>query len=162
MPDKLNINEIIKVAINIEKNGKIFYEKLAEKFSDLEDISKLFKYLGAEEVKHEAKFTNFLNQIEEYSPYETYTDEYDQYIRELSKYQVFVESSDLDNKLINISKPEEALKVALQFERDSVVYFTSLKEYFFGPDDEMINKIIKEEITHVFSLMDISKSYSSN
>jgi len=59
MGEQFTIQEIVEIAIEIEKNGEIFYDILAES-SETAILRDLFKYLSAEEKKHKVKFQEIL------------------------------------------------------------------------------------------------------
>ena len=58
MSDKLTIQEIVEIAIEIEKNGEAFYYELAES-AETAILRDLFKYLSTEEKKHKVNFKRY-------------------------------------------------------------------------------------------------------
>lgn len=50
-----NAAEVFDIAIAIEENGKIFYDKAQDKVEDPE-VKELFKFLALEEVQHREFF----------------------------------------------------------------------------------------------------------
>jgi len=71
MSEQFTIEEIVEIAIEIEKNGEIFYDTLAES-SETAILGDLFKYLSAEEKKHKVKFQEILKSVGGYQISEIY------------------------------------------------------------------------------------------
>ena len=56
-------NEILKMAVEIEKNGKAFYDEVIQHMAH-EKAKSVFQFLSDEEVKHEKIFREMLGEIE--------------------------------------------------------------------------------------------------
>ena len=57
-----NAGEVFKIAIQIEENGKKFYEE-SQKAIDNADVKKLFADLAQQEIEHKKKFENLSKKI---------------------------------------------------------------------------------------------------
>ncbi len=68
-------SEVVQVGIQIEKNGKDFYNALA-KHSKNPKAVEIFKYLAGEEEKHIKAFQKILDKTENYEPQGLDADQY--------------------------------------------------------------------------------------
>lgn len=150
-----NAGEAFKIAIEIEENGRGFYEKAAAKTDDRE-VRRIFEFLGAEEVKHKQRFTQLKNELPESTSGSTVWDpdnELDQYLKMMADMHVFRKSEDVDRKLAQANDASEALDVAIQFEKDSIVFFAEMQSN--SESDEARNNIgqlVREEQDHLKKL----------
>jgi len=58
----------------------------------------------------------------------------------------------LKEKLDSIKTIDDAVDVALDFEKDSIVLFTMLKKYVQDENKNTVEGIIQEEITHIVEI----------
>jgi rubrerythrin len=58
----------------------------------------------------------------------------------------------LKEKLAAIKTVDDAVNVALDFEKDSIVLFTMLLKYVQDENKKMVDAIIQEEITHIVKI----------
>lgn len=147
-----NAAEVFDIAINIEENGKTFYTRAAQMVDD-PDVKTLFQQLAQEEEVHKARFTELKKLLPPQAKESTVPDlsnELDLYIKMMADEHIFSKASGVEQELKKISSLQDALRLAIQFEKDSVLFFVSMKE---ATDDtkgrEMIDLLIKEEQEHV-------------
>ncbi len=147
-----NAEEVFDIAISIEENGKKFYEE-AKKCVNNEDIKKLFEELAQEEVKHKQRFQELKEQIpDEAKGGEVYDpeDEGTLYLKMLADAHVFNKSDEINEKVCSIKSPEDALKLAIQFEKDTIVFFLTMQDHTeTDKGKELIGLLIKEEQQHI-------------
>lgn len=147
-----NAAEVFKVALAIEENGKSFYDR-CQKVVDNTEIKALFSDLSREEVEHKKKFESMIAQLpkEASSPVIWDPDnELDQYIKMLADQHVFVSSDSLNSRVALVKDTKDALKLAIEFEKDSILFFLSLQEATEGKKgQELIGAIVKEEQEHL-------------
>ena len=77
-----NAGEAFKIALEIEDNGRRFYEKAQAKTSNPE-VKKVFQDLGLEEIKHKERFTELMSELPTSATQSTVWDpdnEIDQYL----------------------------------------------------------------------------------
>jgi rubrerythrin len=146
-----NASEVFKIAIQIEENGKRFYEYSAAIIADPE-VKVLFEDLARQEVEHRNKFQSLLAQLPPQASAATVWDpqnEAEQYIKMMADQHVFV-SGNLDVQLAQLKNVRDALKLAVEFEKDSVLLFLSMQE---ATDEkkgrELIRLLVKEEQEHL-------------
>jgi len=141
-----NMNEILEMAEQIERNGAAFYRNAAKGISDSQK-SKYLLELAQMEDQHEKTFASMRAQLSEKEKTSTLFDPEDEtvlYLRALADTRVFFE------KKIDTSSMEEILKEALTAEKDSIVFYLGMKDLVpekFGK--EKIDSIIKEEMEHI-------------
>ncbi|MDR1044469.1 MAG: ferritin family protein [Candidatus Adiutrix sp.] len=153
-----NAGEVFKIALTIEDNGRLFYEKAASKaFS--EDLSQFFKALGTEELSHKAVFTALMKKLPPATTAATVWDpdnDLDKYLKAMADQHVFNQKpAAIEDKLSKISAPAEAIKMAMGFEKDTIVFFLELQSV--TDDQESRNEIAKllnEERKHLARLTD--------
>ncbi len=150
-----NAEEVFDIAINIEENGKAFYTKAISMIEN-EGVKKLFEELAQEEEKHKARFIELKNALPPKAKEPTVPDpsgELSSYIEMMAKEHIFSKPENMEKELGKISSVEEALRLAIQFEKDSVIFFISMKEATeHTKGRELIDLLIKEEQEHVKKL----------
>ena len=144
----LNISEILGFAVFIEQNGYEFYVEAMKKFAEPE-IMELFQFLADEEFKHETIFAGLLAEAGKFTPPESYDGEYHAYMKEFCKSHGLANRDAIKPQVERISSIEEALEMALGFEKDSIVFFTGLKDLVASGQTDPIGRIIREEMGHI-------------
>ncbi len=152
MSYRFNAAEVFKVAIEIEENGKRFYEESLERIGDPE-VRELFADLARQEMEHKKKFEALKAQLPPSAAVSTVWDpdnELDRYIKMMADNHVFVSSASVDEQLANVRDVKTALKLAIDFEKDSVVFFLELEDATeTKKDQEFIRALVREEQEHL-------------
>jgi rubrerythrin len=147
-----NAAEIFKIAIDIEENGRNFYVKAQSSVEDSE-VKRLFDDLARQEVEHKKKFEALKAQLPQAAASSTVWDpdnETDRYLRVMADEHVFVTGEDVDERLSEIKNVRDALKLAIEFEKDSVIFFLSIQDAVDpGKGKELIGLLVKEEQEHL-------------
>jgi len=151
MGNLINISEIIEFAIYIEKNGYKFYVESIKNIKD-QPLVELFQYLADEEFKHEELFKSLLKKTGNFTPAESYPGEYDTYMKDFLKTHALANEETLKQKIASIASVKDAISVALDFEKDSIVLFTMLRHYIEPQNRDMVDKIIQEEVSHIYKI----------
>ena len=151
MGNLLSASEIVEFAVYIEQNGYKFYVETIKKFKEKKFVE-LFQFLADEELKHEQTFKALLKKTGTFAPPESYPGEYELYMREFLKTHALANDEALKQKLASISTPGDAIKVALDFEKDSIVLFTAVKKYMDKANHQAVESIIQEEMTHIIKI----------
>jgi rubrerythrin len=151
MGNLLNVSEVVQFAIYIEQNGYKFYVGTIKKFKEKE-LVELFQFLADEEFRHEQIFKNLLKRAGTFTPPESYPGEYDMYMKDFLKTHALANDETLKKKMAAVSTPGDAVKMALDFEKDSVVLFTMLKKYIEAENKPMVEAIIQEELNHILKI----------
>ncbi len=147
-----NAGEVFKVAIQIEQNGKKFYDE-TQKIIENSEVKMLFAELGHQETEHKKKFENLYSGLPVESTINTVWDpdnEMDLYIKSMADNHIFTSSDNVKKQIEQIKGPADALKVAIEFEKQSVLFFLGMQEAAISQkDQELIQGLVKEEQEHL-------------
>jgi rubrerythrin len=157
-----NAWDAFKIAINMEENGLGFYKAAAKKFSG--PIAALFSSLAQEEEIHKAVFTKYLRELPPEQPtvYDP-NNETDDYLKMMADLHVFKKDPrDIQKTIDGVATVEDALQLAMAFEKDSIVFFVQLKNATATMSDSIsIDPLILEEAKHLRKLSRIFNTYKS-
>jgi len=152
MDIEFNAFEAFEIAERIERNGAKFYSKAAELFDDAR-LRVLFLRLAGWENKHEEIFANMRKQLSEQSrELRTFKPEKNMLIdaQTIAGLAVFVNKPDPSQEFTCQETKKEVLQKAIQKEKDSIVYYTGLKNFVpTRAGQDRIDDIIKEEMHHI-------------
>jgi rubrerythrin len=151
----LDVKEILEFAIYIEERGYEFYVNAMKKFKEAR-ITELFQYLADEEFKHEEFFKKLLEQSggikgEKHDP------EYQAYMREFCKAHSLADREATTARLAKASGVEDVLDMAMNFEKDSIVFFSELKEIYTKGNFVAVDTIIHEEMGHLRKIFQLKR-----
>jgi len=147
-------SEIVEMGIQIEKNGKDFYEILVEQSKDKE-AKDIFKYLAREEEKHIDIFRKILNSVHKYEPPESYPGEYFAYMNALASEYVFTRKNKGKEIAKNTKSDEEAIKLGIKVEKDSIIFYEGMKKVVPENQHKVIDELIIEEKRHLLKLFEL-------
>ena len=141
-------SELIEIALNMERNGVVFYQALADKTQN-KDAKTIYDYLANEEKKHLNTFQGMLNAVGQYRPPQDYAEEYMLYLKSLVDNSVFSNISETQQKAEKISSEIEAIDTGIQAEKDSILFYTEMQNFVRQPDQKIVLNIIDEEKAHL-------------
>jgi len=144
-------SEIVEMGVQIERNGKDFYETLAAKAKDSQ-VRDAFKYLAGEEEKHIGAFNKILSKVERYEPPESYPGEYFAYMRALASEYVFTRANTGKEMAERAKNSRDAVDMGIRFEKDSIIFYEGLKETVPKSQHGPLEALIKEEKSHLCNL----------
>ena len=151
-------NHIIAMAIRMEQNGYTFYDKALQR-SDMDNETRLIlTTLRDEEKEHQKIFQALRSRIDNIETEQNSNWEEAQfYMESIVKTHVFHEP---DNAIQMAQKAENAvdlIRYAIQFEKDTILFFFSLSKYVKGQKAEKIlDAIINEEMKHIGKLQELT------
>lgn len=152
MSFNFNAVEVFKIAVKIEENGKKFYDR-GLKIVDEPGVRKLFEELAAQEVEHKKKFESLLAQLPAQAGAPTVWDpdnDLDRYIKMMADEHVFNSDAGVEAELAKLKGVEDALKLAMDFEKDSVLFFLTMEDATESEKGrEQIRLLVKEEQEHL-------------
>jgi rubrerythrin len=152
MSFEFNADEILEMALHIERNGARFYRKAAELVEDAA-IRKLLEDLAVWEDGHERIFATMRADLADQEREPRVFDperETSMYLRAMADGHVFDARVDPVDTLTGKESAEDILRMAIGQEKDSIVFYTGLKEMISQPAGrERIEAIIKEEMGHI-------------
>ena len=156
----LNADEILKIAEQIERNGIAFYERAAERFQGGEQRTLLD--LAKMERNHERAFASMRRELADADEGLNAFDpegEAERYLAAFADGQIFDLNADPLALLGRQESVQGILELAIDLEKDSVVFYVAIKEAV--PESlgkNRIEKIIKEEMDHSILLNGILSS----
>lgn len=150
-----NADEVFEIAENIERDAAEFYRK-AVKLAGDEKTKQLFLDLANMEEKHLVTFKEMRKDLGAEEKEETVFDpdnEAAMYLQAMAMGHGWEGRKSRTESLTGREKIEDILKIALEAEHNSVVFYSALKELVpprAGRD--RIEAIIKEEFGHIVVL----------
>ncbi len=150
-------SEIVEMGIQIEKNGKDFYETLPGQ-SKSEEAKGIFKYLAQEEKKHIVTFQKILDSVHKYEPPESYPGEYFAYMNALASEYVFTKENKGGEIAKDTKSDKEAVELGLKFEKDSIIFYEGMKKVVPGNQHEIVDALIAQEKNHFCKLSELKNS----
>jgi rubrerythrin len=141
--------EIIDLAIQIEKNGERIYRKALEKMSD-PSLASLLQHLADEEVEHAKWFSEMKATIKETTDDPSLAEKGNSILRGVLGGEAF---SLGDADFSKIDGVQGLLKLAIEFEKDTVLFYEMLGSFIEDKKTlDQLNAIIEEENRHAEAL----------
>ncbi|MCX5782421.1 MAG: ferritin family protein [Elusimicrobia bacterium] len=159
MGNLFNSSEIVKFAVQIEKNGRDFYDQAAKSVK-AEGAKKIFEYLSNEEQLHIAVFETILKQMDTNEPAERYPGEYADYMLALVSENVFTKNKQGYEIARKIRNDKQALELAIGFEKDSILFYYEMKRYVWEGFHKDVDKLIVQEQEHLRKISDVLKGFN--
>jgi len=151
--------EIVMMGIQIEKNGRDFYNTLIPQ-SQNQKAKELYKFLASEEEKHILAFQGILDELDDSQSAESYPGEYISYMKNLSAEYVFTQE-DKGRALAKSTKSDkEAVELGIRFEKDSILFYEAMKKSIPQAHQRIVDQLILQETSHLQKLSDLKKSLS--
>ncbi len=156
-----NAQEVFEMAIRIEENGAAFYRKAAGCQQEGPDRNFL-QTLARMEDRHKASFEQMKEQVSDLEKTRTVFDpegELALYLMAMADSHGGEGSPDAANRLTGEETIEEIITTAIELEKESILFYTGLKDLVplkLGRD--RINEIIEEERRHVAQLKGFLKT----
>jgi rubrerythrin len=142
-------NEILDMAIKLEKNGEAVYRGAIAKVNKPEIVS-LLEWMAAEELKHAGFFSELKFNLE--------TKQVNPFVEEMSRelFEDLLGNQNFSLKEVDFSSIEntdELIAVFIEFEKDSVIFYKVLEPFVEDPVALLhLKKIIDEEYLHIKNL----------
>lgn len=155
-----SLKDIIDIAIQLEQNGEKIYRRAAEKIQN-PSLSTLLEWLADEEAQHAKWFEALIDTVAGIGDFQ----EQEKMGRALLKNAVGTQSFTLeDADFSSIEKIEDLLKLAIEFEKDTVLFYGMLQPLIQDQETlDQLHVIIKEEEDHALRLKKVlSESYMPN
>ncbi len=152
MDVELGAFEVLEIAEKIERNGAKFYRRAAGLINDPE-FSTLFVNLSQWETRHIDVFKQMKKRLSDQRWQEgelapRRIDPPD--ARVMAGLAVFGMQPDPAAQLSGHETKADVLRMAIEKEKDSIVYYTGLKDFVpHQAEKDLINEVIQEEMKHV-------------
>ena len=148
-------NELLDMAIKLEKNGEAVYRGAVEKVSNKELVN-LLLWMADEEAKHADWFAELKLSLEQKSvnPF------MEKMSRELFNDLLGDKNFSLrDVDFTSVDDVEDLITIFIEFERDSVRFYEVLEPFVEDPvARDSLKKIIDEENSHIKRLQELAGS----
>lgn len=154
-----SVNEVIEMAVQIEKNGFAFYHE-ATKRKDIDAKALEFlTYLRDQELDHEKTFLNLRDDqdmsILEMSPDWELVAEY---LKTIVDGRIFNNEHSAIQMAANAKGLANIIDNAITFEKDTLLYFHAIADNVTNAKTKTtLRRIINEEVSHVLKLNDFKK-----
>jgi rubrerythrin len=149
------LSEIVKFAIEKEQESFDLYQKLANQIND-ENVKVLFQKLAQQEIHHKSFYSNMLESVKpEQSPG----------VKEDGEYHSYMESLIAGSRIIptlsatDFNNPNKVFDYAIAREKDSVLFYSGMKNFVAPSAHASIDHIIQEEEKHVAVLLAVKAKY---
>ncbi|MBN1954400.1 MAG: ferritin family protein [Anaerolineae bacterium] len=150
--------EAINIAMRVEQNGQAFYQAAAQQMQE-PAIKALLEDLAAWEVEHYKTFQKLAAQISDPPTLSgTEWEQYDLYMQAALENALFKGPDKALAAAEGLQSGEEALRMALGFEKDSMLFYYDLREMMPEAHKETVETIIREERGHALKLANLLRS----
>jgi rubrerythrin len=153
-PERYTMLEAVAAAVTMEEEGVRFYTLAMEKAADPE-VQIMSRFLRDVEYEHFEHFRDLLASLSSHTGEKTPTIDPDteSYLRYLAETGVFPAHSAAGHALNGVKDVCDMLRLGIQAEKDSILYYRDLIEQVPFPDAAAaIGKILSEEKQHFLML----------
>jgi len=152
--------ELYDVAVGIERNGVAYYECLAQLATD-QCLKDTYNDLANME-RHHVEVFQALRADAGLETLEPQADEaeYGRYLKALIDSSLFTNDSVAREMAKRASSPAEALQLALGAEKDSILFYTEMRDLVPQRERDAVTRIISEERAHVRELSELKQRYA--
>jgi rubrerythrin len=154
-------DELIRIAIDIERRGISFYDVIA-KSTDNEMARATFEGLVAMEREHHKLFQEMLAELDESPSREATPRDYPEYIQpeyiqSLINEAVFSDDMVTSEMATQADSDIKAVELGISAEKDSILFYYEMRDNVPRRIIPLVNRIIAEEKTHLQQLSEIKK-----
>jgi len=152
--------ELYDIAVGIERNGVAYYDSLAKGAKDV-GLGETYGFLANMERHHVEVFQRLRAGAESGAVVPEVDDvEYAGYLQALINSSVFTDDRVARDIAKRVAGPAEALQIALGAEKDSILFYTEMRDLVPQRERDAVSEIIKEERKHVRELSELKRRYS--
>ena len=151
MPNIFSPQEILRIAIKIEENGKKLYEALEKKTGNVV-MRDAWAYLKDQEEVHRKTFQAMLDNVGDYIVYEFSPGEYDAYIKAIASGYIFTQELIVKKTGEGFKSDLEAIDFGIYIEKESILTYSALRGYILTEKHQVLDKVIDEEKNHLVKL----------
>jgi rubrerythrin len=148
--------DLINIAIGIERSGITFYDIMA-RTTDSEMAKEIFEEFVEMERGHLNMFQDMLSMAGEDKPPEAPTPGYSGYLQALIDDAVFTNDAVMSETVTQADSDIKALEVGISAEKDSILFYQSIKDVMPRSTLSVLDRIISEEKSHLQQLTAIKK-----
>jgi rubrerythrin len=148
--------ELLNIAIGIERSGITFYDIMA-RTTDNEMAREIFEQFVAMERGHLNLFQDILSGLSDEKPATPPSAEDSSYLQALVDDAVFTNDAIISEAVTQADSDIKALEVGISAEKDSILFYQSVKEVLPRLAVPVMDRIISEEKSHLQQLTAIKK-----
>ena len=151
-------DEIIEMAVKTEETGCDFY-RMAEANAASEPLKRLFEELARAELDHKETYLGLKGAIEE--PAQGVPVDWEdvgKYIQAMTDSSFFLGGDKSINLASKAATDKDALDFAIEFEKDTLLFFYHIKDIVKKANQPVVQKIIDEEKIHIRRLSEMKDS----
>jgi rubrerythrin len=153
-------SELINIAIGIEGRGIVFYDVMA-KSTQKEAAREVFNYLADMERGHIETFKAMLEGADKFQIPADESGQYTAYLRALVESAVFSDDLVTSEMAAQAESDAAALELAIQSEKDSILFYYEMKELMPQRAQATVDNIIAEEKSHLRQLSELKKKLAA-
>ena len=149
-------NELINIAIGIERRGIAFYD-IMTRSTENAVTRDAFQCLVGMEREHIKIFQDMLSEADKYETPETYAGEYEAYLQALVDSAVFTDDLATSEMASQVDSDIKAIELGISAEKDSILFYYGMKEITPQRAQLTVSKILAEEKSHLRQLSELKK-----
>ncbi|MEF2144763.1 MAG: ferritin family protein [Desulfovibrionaceae bacterium] len=152
MAEFFNATDVIRTAVRMEQRGRELYARAAASAVQ-PGVQHLFEHLAAEEERHEALFQAMAERVGPVQlPAWSTAPEYLDYLSALLDSHGLFSQEASETAGGRADDLEGAVRLALRFEKDSMLFFKEMRELVPASEREAVDACIAEERSHALAL----------
>ena len=149
-------DELLNIAISIERRGMTFYDIMA-KSTDNEAARVVFEALVNMEREHITIFEDMMDEIGPYQISESSSPELSGYVQALIDDAVFTDDTITSEMATQADSDIKALELGISAEKDSILFYYEMKDLMPKQTLAVIERVILEEKSHLQQLTEVKK-----
>ena len=149
-------DELLNIAIGIERRGMTFYDIMA-KSTDNDVARAIFEGLVNMEREHINIFEDMMDEVDRQPAPESPRQGYSDYIRALIDDAVFTDDMITSEMATQADSDIKAIELAISAEKDSILFYYEMKDLMPPKALPVIERVIAEEKLHLQQLTDVKK-----
>lgn len=146
--EKYSAREVVEQAVRTEKLGFEFYTSMMQRFIDNKPLQEFFGNLAEQEKEHERVFLALEEALQDDGAADW--EEVSLYLRAVVESEFFLGKNKSLPALEQVKTVRDAVKFAIGFEKETLLYFYALQEVV--KEKDLVGKIIAEERSHIIAL----------
>lgn len=148
----LGAEALLAHAVKVERDGYRFYTHLAKMMPE-KQMMDLFHLFAEDELRHEMTFKNMMAEIAVGSRGEIRSQLplLERFLRDMEQFG----SEKVDEALKGEGSSVDLIDIAIQLEKDSILFYSSLKKNLSEEAQKVLEEIVDEEFRHLSRLFAI-------
>ncbi len=141
-------DELIEIALRLEERGEVFYTVAAEKATK-DSVRALFEELAEQERHHRRAFQQMGRDLVELALSREQWADFQAYAVALLQQSLLDKPGGALGRVAENMDMGEALQAALEFEKETLLFFYEMREAVRGPGQRVVESIVQEEKRHI-------------